>query len=201
MKTRSEPFLWIHLGGIVMFPFLFLLTSVGLAVEKSYSYWLEIPLLIAIAILPVLLMQLYRPFNIFSVLFLSLKPQSLTADRRKILALFQRKQQKFVNAIAAVFMLLSLWAIYYLLPMVREIADLLPQQHVIGLTIASVAFFGANLFLQIPVSALQVLLTEESKLAEIELYTPEAIDSNFTTPGLQISKMPWLTSSNSNEKD
>ena len=56
MKTRSEPFLWIHLGGIIMFPFFFLLTSVGLAVGKSYSYLLEIFLSIAIAILP-------RPLN------------------------------------------------------------------------------------------------------------------------------------------
>ena len=99
MKTRSEPFLWIHLGGIVMFPLFFLLTAVSLAVGESYSYWLEIPLLMAIAILPVLLMQLYRPFNIFSVLFLSLKPQSLTENQRRILALFQRKQQKLINAL------------------------------------------------------------------------------------------------------
>ena len=194
MKTRSEPFLWIHLGGIIMFPFFFLLTSVGLAVGKSYSYLLEIFLSIAIAILPVLLMQLYRPFNIFSVLFISLKPQSLTENRRKILALFQRKQQKFMNAIAAVFMLFSLGLAYYLssTAIVVRIADLLPQQHSLGLVIAIVAFFGSNLFFQIPLSALQVLLSDELELAQIELYTPEAVANKFTTPGIKIDKAPWI---------
>ena len=197
MKTRSEPFLWIHLGGIVMFPLFFLLTAVGLAVGKSYSYWLEIPLLTTIAILPVLLMQLYRPFNIFSVLFLALKPKSLNEDRRRILALFQRKQQKLVNAIAAVLMLLSLGAIYRWLPMVKGIADLLPQQHILGLVIASVAFSGANLFVQIPLNALQVLFTQESELDRTELYTSKAIEKNFTTPGIQLNNIPWLSNTGS----
>ena len=197
MKTRSEPFLWIHLGGIAMFPPFFLLTAVGLAVGKSYSYWLEIPLLTTIAILPVLLMQLYRPFNIFSVLFLALKPKSLNEDRRRILALFQRKQQKLVNAIAAVLMLLSLGAIYRWLPMVKGIADLLPQQHILGLVIASVAFSGANLFVQIPLNALQVLFTQESELDRTELYTSKAIEKNFTTPGIQLNNIPWLSNTGS----
>lgn len=201
MKTRSEPFLWIHLGGIVMFPLFFLLTAVSLAVGESYSYWLEIPLLMAIAILPVLLMQLYRPFNIFSVLFLSLKPQSLTENQRRILALFQRKQQKLINALVAVLMLLSLWSIYHLSSMVTEIANLLPQQHILGLVMAIVAFFGANLFVQIPLSVLQVLFTQESELTqiELELYTPETIEANFTTPGIQLSKVPWLNNTSSKE--
>jgi len=196
MKTRSELFLWIHLGGIVMFPFFFLLTSVGLTVGQGYSYFVEIPLAIALAILPVLLMQLYRPFNIFSVLFVSLNPQSLSENQRRILALFQRKQQKFVNAIAAVFMLLSLGLAYYLSSTVTisKIADLLPQQHFMGLTIAIVAFFGSNLFFQIPLSALQVLLAKESEIAQIELYTPEVVADQFTTPGIKINKAPWLDS-------
>ena len=201
MKTRSEPFLWIHLGGIVMFPLFFLLTALGLAVGKSYSYWLEVPILTAVAILPVLLMQLYRPFNIFSVLLFSLKPQILTADRRRILALFQRKQQKLVNAIASILMLLALWLIYNLSPAVAGIAELLPQSRLLGLAIASVAFFGSNLFLQIPLNALQVLLIKESELEQIELYTPEAVESSFTTPGIQLSQIPFLSTQNSTAEE
>jgi len=195
MKTRSEPFLWIHLGGIVMFPLFFLLTSFCLAIGERYSYWLEVPLLVVIAILPVLLMQLYRPFNIFSVLLLALKPQSLDENQRRILALFQRKQQKFANAIAAVLMLFSLGLIYYVSPNFKAIADLLPQQHLLGLVMAGGAFFGSNLFLQIPLNALQVLLTRESELAKSELYTPEAVAENFTTPGIKLKTMPWLHNS------
>ena len=66
---------------------------------------------------------------------------------------------------------------------------------------AIVAFFGANLFVQIPLSVLQVLFTQESELTqiELELYTPETIEANFTTPGIQLSKVPWLNNTSSKE--
>ena len=84
---RSEPFLWIHLVGIALFPALVGVTLIGLAVGNSFAYFIELPLLAAIAIFPILLMQLSRPFDIFSVLIFSLKPECLTEDQRKILAL------------------------------------------------------------------------------------------------------------------
>jgi hypothetical protein len=195
METRSEPFLWIHLGGIIVFPLMWCITLVGIGVGNRYSYWLEIPLLIAIAVLPVLLMQLYRPFNIFSVLFFALQPKFLTVNQRKILALFKRKQQKVVNALATVLMLVSLWLLYYFAPGAAALANLLPQQRILGLAIACSAFFGSNLFLQIPLSAFQVLLTNEPEFAETQQCTPEEIESDFTTAGIRVSKILWLTSS------
>ncbi|MFM2312040.1 MAG: hypothetical protein RLZZ04_1316 [Cyanobacteriota bacterium] len=195
MNTRSEPFLWIHLGGIIVFPLMCFITLIGLEVGDQYSYWLEIPLLIAIAILPVLLMQLYRPFNIFSVLFLALQPKFLTANQRKILALFKRKQQKVVNVMITGLMLLSLWLIYYFAPGAAALANLLPQQRILGLAIACGAFFGSNLFLQIPLNAFQVLLTNELEFAQTQQCTLEEVESDFTTAGIRVSKIPWLTSS------
>jgi MFS family permease len=195
MKTRSEPFLWIHLGGIIVFPLMLGLVLIGLSVGDRYSYWLELPLLIAIAILPILLMQLYRPFNIFSVLFLALQPKSLTVNQRKILALFKRKQQKVVNALATGLMLVNLWLLYYFAPGAAALANLLPQQRILGLAIACVALFGSNLFLQIPLSAFQVLLTNELEVSQTQQCTPEEIETDFTTAGIRVSKIPWLTSS------
>lgn len=193
MKTRSEPFLWIHLGGIIVFPLMLGLVLIGLGVGDRYSYWLELPLLIAIAILPVLLMQLYRPFNIFSVLFLALQPKSLTVNQRKILALFKRKQQKVVNALATGLMLVNLWLLYYFAPGAAALANLLPQQRILGLAIACVALFGSNLFLQIPLNAFQVLLTNELEFAQTQQCTPEEIETGFTTAGIKVTKIPWLT--------
>jgi MFS family permease len=193
MKTRSEPFLWIHLGGIIVFPLMLGLVLIGLGVGDRYSYWLELPLLIAIAILPVLLMQLYRPFNIFSVLFLALQPKSLTVNQRKILALFKRKQQKVVNALATGLMLVNLWLLYYFAPGAAALANLLPQQRILGLAIACVALFGSNLFLQIPLNAFQVLLTNELEFAQTQQCTPEEIETDFTTAGIKVTKIPWLT--------
>lgn len=195
MTIRSEPFLWIHLGGIIMFPVMLGITLIGLGVGVRYSYWVELPLLIAIAVFPILLMQLYRPFNIFSVLFFALQPKSLTENQRKILTLFQRKQQKVVNLLAAGLMLCNLGLLYCFFPSIVGLASLLPQQRILGLAIASVAFLGSNLFFQIPLSAFQVLLTNESDFAQIKQCTPQEIASNFTTPGLKVSTIPWLTTS------
>ena len=161
MKIRSEPFLWIHLGGITVFPLLWFVASVGIGIGQRYSYFLEIPLLIAIAILPILLMQIYRPFNIFSLLLLSLQPESLTEDRRKILALFRSSQQKLVSCAVALFMLLSLGLLYDLAPLSISLSSVLPQNRLLGLAIASIAFLGSNLFIQVPVSALQILFKKE----------------------------------------
>lgn len=195
MNTRSEPFLWIHFGGIIVFPLMLGITLIGLAVGDRYSYLIELPWLIAIAILPISLMQLYRPFNIFSVLFLALQPKFLTEKQRKILALFKRSQHKVVSAIATGLMLLSLWLLYNFSPVI-ELASLLPQQRILGLAIASMAFLGSNLFLQIPLSAFQVLLTSESEFAQIKQSSLKEIGSNFTTLGIQVDKIiPWLTTS------
>ncbi|MEY2857017.1 MAG: hypothetical protein RLZZ74_1329 [Cyanobacteriota bacterium] len=195
MTIRSEPFLWIHLGGIIMFPVMLGIALTGLGVGDRYSYWVELPLLITIAVFPILLMQLYRPFNIFSVLFFALQPKSLTENQRKILALFKRKQQKVVNMLAAGFMLCNLGLLYYVSPGIVRLANLLPQQRILGLAIAGVAFLGSNLFFQIPLSAFQVLLTNESEFAQIKQCTPQEIASDFSTPGLKVSRIPWLTNS------
>lgn len=194
MNTRSEPFLWIHFGGIIVFPLMLGITVIGLTVGDRYNYLIELPWLIAIAILPVSLMQLYRPFNIFSVLFVALQPEFLTQKQRKILALFKRKQQKVISAIATGLMLFSLWLLYNFSPVI-ELANLLPQQRILGLAIASIAFLGSNLFLQIPLSAFQVLLTSESEFAQIEQCSLEEIKSDFTTAGIKVSQLPLLTTS------
>ncbi|MEO0011886.1 MAG: hypothetical protein RLZZ535_275 [Cyanobacteriota bacterium] len=194
MNTRSEPFLWIHFGGIIVFPLMLGIAVIGLTVGDRYSYLIELPWLIAIAILPVSLMQLYRPFNIFSVLFLALQPKFLTEKQRKILTLFKRKQQKVISAIATGLMLFSLWLLYNFSPVIK-LANFLPQQRILGLAIASTAFLGSNLFLQIPLSAFQVLLTSESEFAQIEQCSLKEIKSNFTTAGIKVSKLPLLTTS------
>ena len=192
MKIRSEPFLWIHLGGIVVFPLMWFVTLIGLGIGNRY-YLIEIPLLIAIAILPVLLMQLYRPFNIFSLLFFSVQPESLTEDRRRILTLFKTQQQKLVSCIAAVFMLVNLGLLYHFAPLTADLSSALPQNRLYGLAIAIVAFFGSNLFLQVPLSALQVLIS--NKKASIDPCTPTEVDREFTAPGIKLSHIPLLSKS------
>lgn len=198
---RSEPFLWIHLVGIALFPALVGVTLIGLAVGNSFAYFIELPLLAAIAILPILLMQLSRPFDIFSVLIFSLKPEYLTEDQRKILALFQIFKQKIISVITAGIMLFLLWLLYRLSPLAIAIAGFIPQWRILGLAIAAIGFLASNLFVQVPISVLLVLLTKESKLAQLEPYSREKIEHDFTIPGFKVSKILWFGKSSSEVKE
>lgn len=187
-SIRSEPFLWIHLSGIVFLPVLLEIVWVSLALGNSFSPILELSLLGIGGIVPVLLMQLIRPFNIFSILLVSLKAESLTSEQKKILSLFKTTKQNFFSLLAAFIMAITLGLLYRLSPLSIGIASCLPQWHLLGLAIAILAFLGSNLFLQVPLGVLLVLLTKQSRLSEIEPYTTEKIDQNFTTPGIKVSR-------------
>ena len=199
MNIRTEPFLWIHLTGIALFPALIGLTLIGLAVGDSYSYVVELPLLATVAIVPILMMQLVRPFDIFSVLFFSLKPECLSDEQRGILSLFKTLRQQLTSIIAALLMLVILWLLYRLSPLAIGIADFLPQWRVAGLAIASLTFMLANLFLQAPLSVLLVLTAKESNLVDVEPCSTAEIEQNFTVPGIKVSKILWFLKSRSEE--
>lgn len=192
---RSEPFLWIHLAGIVVFPALLEVVLLGLATGDSWAYILELFLLAVLGILPVLWMQLTRPFDIFSILLFSLKAESLTNEQRKILSLFKTVKQKLFSLVAAGIMVLVLWLLYGLSPLAVGLVGFLPQWRILGLAIAIIAFFGCNLFLQVPVSVLLVLLTPKLSYVEAEPYPVDQIEQDFTVPGIKVNKILWFLAS------
>lgn len=186
----SEPFLWIHLAGLAALPLLLELLLLALAVgDPMLPVWLEILLIAVIGIAPVLWMQLVRPFNIFSILVLALKPEQLTVEQRKILSLFKSPLEKVLALLAPIFLVWVLWQIYRLAPISASVVSFLPEWRQAGLLVAAVAFLLSNLFLQVPLSVLSVLLTSESKFATIEPYPIEKIRQDFTIPGLQVNKI------------
>jgi len=191
-SLRSEPFLWIHLSGIVMFPVFLSIVWIALGSGNAFTPLVELLTLALVGILPILLMQLTRPFNIFSILFVSLKTESLNDQQKVILALFKTFKQYFSSLVASGVMVLSLWLIYCLSPLSFGAINFVPQWRIVSLAIASVAFWASNLFLQVPLSVLLVLLTKEKKLATIKPYNVEKIDQNFTKPGIQVSKILWF---------
>jgi hypothetical protein len=192
---RSEPFLWIHLAGIVIFPALLEVALIGLAMGDSLPYILELSLLAVFGILPILWMQLTRPFDIFSILLFALKAESLTNEQRKILSLFKTFKQKLFALITAGIMMLVLWLLYGLSPLAVGLVSFLPQWRILGLAIAIIAFFGCNLFLQVPVSVLLVLLTPKLSYVEAEPYPVEQIEQDFTVPGIKVNKILWFLAS------
>lgn len=186
----TEPFLWIHLAGLAALPLTLELVWLGLAVgDPVLPVWLEFLVVAAIGIVPVLLMQLTRPFDIFSILVLAIKPEQLTPEQRRLLSLFKKKTSKVLTIIGAAFMLWVLWQIYRVAPVAATVTPLAPQWRVVGLLGAGLAFLASNLFLQVPSSVAQVLLTSESEWDATEPYPAEKTPQDFTIPFVRVNRI------------
>lgn len=186
----TEPFLWIHLAGLAALPLCLELVWLGLAVgDPILPVGLEFLLVAAVGIVPVLWMQLTRPFDIFSLLVLAMKPEQLTEQQRRILSLFKTKTNPLLTIVGAVLMLWVLWQIYRVAPVAAAIAPLAPGWRLAGLLWASLAFLASNLFLQVPLSVAQVLLTSESAFANTEPYPVEKTPQDFTIPGVRVNQI------------
>lgn len=185
----TEPFLWIHFAGIAALPLALELVWLGLAVgDPLLPVWLELLLVAAVGIVPVLWMQLTRPFDIFSILVLAMKPEQLTQDQRRLLSLFKTSTNPALAIAAALFLLWVLWQIYRVAPVASAVAPF-PGWRIAGLLGAGAAFLVSNLFLQVPLSVAQVLLTSESKFAATEPYSVEKVPQDFTIPGWRVNQI------------
>ncbi len=187
---RIEPFLWIHLAGIALAPLLLIVMWLGLAVGDPLPfYWLELGLVAIIGILPILWMQWTKPFSIFSLLIFAIKPNSLTEEQRKILTLLKTRKNKIFQGITAIGLLGIGWLLYQWAPLAAVTATMLPQWRILGLLIAAIAFFLTNLFVQVPVSVLGVLLTSQQQWLKTEPIASENVLRDFTVLGLRVNKI------------
>ncbi len=191
MKSfRLEPFLWIHLAGIALAPLALIVVWLALAVGTPLTpYFLELGLLAITGIGPILWMQWRRPFEIFSILLVALRPENLTEDQRRILSLFLRPRQRGFALLTALLLLLKLGGIYFYAPLAAMVVVDLPQIRVLALLVAAGAFLGANLFIQVPVSVLSVLLTSETNFRATPPLNAAEIREKFTIPGWQVKNL------------
>jgi len=187
---RSEPILWIHVAGLAMLPVFLVLCLLFLSVGKPFlPVWMELFLVAGIGVLPLLWMQLHRPFYIFAILGVALKPENLTEQQRKILCLINTKLNRFLSLVAAILLIGVLWQLYQVVPQVESLAKFLPQWRSLGLLLAALAFFASNLFLQIPVSVARVLVTNETEFAALEPLSLEKIQQDFTILGVRVNQI------------
>lgn len=187
----TEPFLWIHLAGIAALPLTLELVCVGLAVgDPILPVWLELLLVAVVGIGPVVWMQLTNPFDIFSLLIVAMKPEQLTEDRRRLLSLFKTKTNSVVTIAAGIFMVWVLWQLYRVAPVAAPaVASYVPGWRIAGLLWGGLAFLASNLFLQVPLSVVQVLLTSESEWAATIPYLVEKVPQEFTIPGVRVNQI------------
>jgi hypothetical protein len=186
----SEPFLWIHLAGLAALPIFLGLCWLGLAVGSPLlPVWLEVFLVGAAGIGPVLWMQWFRPFYIFSILVVAVKPQNLTNAQQRILAGFKSRLNQGLALFLAILLAVTLWQLYRFSPLAASVAPFPPQWRLAGLLLAAGAFLASNLFLQVPGSVLAVLLTPESEFAARQPHVLEKVGLDFTIAGWQVDRI------------
>jgi hypothetical protein len=192
---RTEPFLWIHLSGLAAFPLALELVWLGLAMgEPLLPVWLELLIVGVIGTVPVLWMQLTRVFDIFSILVVAIAPDQLSEEQRRLLSLFDKKTNKILTIAAGILMLWVLWQVYRFAPVAAPVASMVPGWRIAGLLGAGVAFLASNLFLQVPLSVAQVLLTSQAEYEQTEPYPADKIPQSFTIPGIRVKGiLPSLT--------
>ncbi|MBE9032684.1 low-complexity tail membrane protein [filamentous cyanobacterium LEGE 11480] len=189
----ADPYLWIHAAGIAVLPLWLILCFLGLAAgDPILPSGLEI-LVVAIAgIAPIVWMQWEKPFCIYSLLAVSLKSSELTEDQRRILTLFQQRRSPIFIGVGAGVAFLILKQLYASASLVAPVTPI--HNHALGLVVAIVSFLAANLFLQVPLSVLKVLLASDSDFEQAAPYDATAIAQKFFEPGLKVTKiLPTLS--------
>jgi hypothetical protein len=186
---RSDPYLWVHLAGVAAVPLFLEICLLGLGVgHPLMPLWFELLFVAGLGIAPIVWMQWQKPFSIFSLLLLALRPNQLSEDQRKILRLFKTPINQFLAIGVAIVLALVLWLLYHVAPVTTGLV--LPNAaRGVGLLWAAIAFLFANLFLQVPVSVLRVLLTGDQAFGAIEPYPVEQITADFTLLGLRVKKI------------
>lgn len=186
----SDPYLWIHLAGLAALPLFLELCFLGLAVgDPVLPVVLEVLFVAVVGITPILWMQWQRPFCIFSLVALAIKPELLTEQQRRLLRLFKSAENQVLAGAIAIALLLLLWQLYRFAPIGTEAASMLPQTRLLGLGLAAIAFLFCNLFLQVPLSVARVMLISDAKLASITPYPVEQIAKDFTLLGLRVKQI------------
>ncbi|MGG6237569.1 low-complexity tail membrane protein [Nodosilinea sp. AN01ver1] len=186
---RYDPYLWVHLAGLATVPLWIDLCLLGLAVGNPTLPGLELGVIGGLGVLPVLIMQLYRPFYIFSLPGIALRPAALSDDQRRLLSQFRRWRVRLGALLVPVPLVWLLVKLYPLAFLARDITPFDDWGRLGGLAIALVSFCLANLFLQVPVAVLQVLATPDRRMAAVSSYPIEAIAANFSWLGLPVNKL------------
>ncbi|MGJ3250323.1 MAG: low-complexity tail membrane protein [Elainellaceae cyanobacterium] len=187
---RLDPYLWIHLAGAAAVPIFLELCFLGLAAgDPVLPVGLEFLFVAVVGIAPVFWMQWQRPFYIFSLLVVAIKPDRLTDEQRKILHLFRTTPVKVLTIVVSGVLAIALWKLFNAPPLDASSIAFLPQWRLGGLLLGAIAFLLSNVFLQVPASVLRVLLAPESQVNDTNPYAVEHISKDFSVIGLRVERI------------
>ncbi|MBW4539785.1 MAG: low-complexity tail membrane protein [Myxacorys chilensis ATA2-1-KO14] len=186
----SDPYLWIHLAGVAGVPASLLLCLLGFAAgDPAVATWFELSIVLVLGIVPIAWMQWQKPFYIFSLLAVSIRLENLTEDQRRILTLFRTRRSPIWIGGGAVLLVILLNQIYNIAPIAANLTPISPSLRGVGLLLAAIGFFAANLFLQVPLSVLRVMLASESEFAAAPPFVLDQIPPNFSVIGVRVNQI------------
>lgn len=188
-RPQQNRYLWVQFVGLAAVPLLLDICLAGLASARTTfgypsAFGLQYWLVAAVCIVPPLLMQCLRPFYVFSLPPLALKPSVLTTNQRRCLRLLESWQ---IKALAMGSAGLSLWLLSQLYERSPQITPVMTPNA--GLLAAVVAFFWVCVFLQISISSARLLLVGPDAMKRVKPYEPPAIAANFSILGLRVGKI------------
>ncbi|MEO1401092.1 MAG: low-complexity tail membrane protein [Cyanobacteria bacterium J06635_1] len=187
---RQEPYLWLHLAGLAIVPLLLDLCLAGLATaDPVLPVGLEMALISLVGALPILWMQWQRPFYIFSLGIVALDPAVLTSNQRQMLSLMRSQWVRAANLLGAGLLVIFLWQLYRMAPIAATTTPFVGMARPYGLAIAAMAFLGANLFTQVPIMVLRVLLASPMDVQTVPIYPVERVKSDFWSVGLWVKRI------------
>jgi len=182
----TDPYLWIHVAGIAAVPLSLLICLLGLAAsDPILPPWLELGLIAIVGIAPIAWMQIQKPFYIFSLLAVALRPPQLSEAQRKILTMFLERRNPIVTGLAALALFLVLKQIYTIAPIAEAVTPISGRG--LGLIVAALGFFASNLFLQVPLSVLLVMLSNDTEVAQSSAIEVDQIPQRFLVFGFPVN--------------
>lgn len=186
---QQNRYLWVQFVGLAAVPLLLDVCLAGLASSRTAfgfptAFGLQFWLIAAMSILPPLVMQCLRPFYIFSLPPLALKPSVLSMNQRRCLRLLESWQ---IKALAVVSAGGSLWLLSQLYARSPRITPIMTPNT--GIIATVVAFFWVCTFLQISISSARLLLVGPEAMKRVKPYEPPAIAANFCILGLRVGKI------------
>ncbi|MEM9768952.1 MAG: low-complexity tail membrane protein, partial [Cyanobacteria bacterium P01_D01_bin.71] len=132
-RHRRDPYLWLNFAGLATVPLWLDICLAGLAVsDPMVPPWLELVALVMVGTAPILWMQVQRPFYIFSVPGLVLRPDQLNEDRRRLLTLQRSWYSQSLALLTAIALFLALYWLYQLAPIAADLPWLMGKSRATG---------------------------------------------------------------------
>ena len=192
--------MWIHLAGIAVLPLSLIVCLLGLAAgDPTLHPVLELGLIAIVGIAPIAWMQIRQPFYIYSLLAVAVRPQQLTEAQRRVLAAFLVRRNPLLVGLAAFVLFLVLKQIYDIAPIAAGITPI--SSRGLGLIVAAIGFFISNLFVQVSLSVMLVMLWSDAEVAQLSPIAVDQVSSRFFVFGFPVNTIVPPISSESTTQE